>query len=332
LLVRASAGDGVYAALLLADPTLHQLIALPMIVLAMPLVEPFPLLPADVRQLASGASRRLALRFTLDDVSTRMFVPVQDPPWRVVRAFPNAQNQAVVHLHNVSGGILAGDDLHLSIDAGAGARVQVTAVSGTRIYRHRAGRIPARLSTSIRVGEGAMVEYLPDVNIPFAGSRFHQSTEISLGPNAGFIGWEILSAGRIASGEEFAFDLFQSECSIRSDTRPLALERYSLTPATRDLRSVARWGRFRYTATMYVCHTGVAPSRWIEAESSLNEAAFLHSSPAARWGGSALVSGGLVIRGMALEAHQITDGLHTFWDLAKQQLWGEPALPPRRIK
>jgi urease accessory protein len=177
-----------------------------------------------------------------------------------------------------------------------------------------------------------MVEYLPDVAIPFAGSRFRQSTDISLGPNAGFIGWETLAAGRIASGEEFAFDLFHSECSIRSDTRPLALERYTLTPSTRDLRSVARWGRFRYTTTMYVCHAGVAHSRWSEVESSLNEFAFLRTSHAARWGVSALVSGGLVVRGLALEAHQITDGLHAFWDLAKQQLWGEPALPPRRIK
>jgi urease accessory protein len=261
-----------------------------------------------------------------------MFVSTQDPPWRVVRAFPNAQNQAVVHLHNVSGGILAGDFLHLSIDAGVGTRVQVTSVGGTRIYRQRPGRAPARLSTSIHVAEGAMVEYLPDVTIPFAGSCCHQSMDVSLGPNAGFIGWETLAAGRIASGEEFAFDFFRSECGIRSGARPLALERYCLTPATRDLRSVARWGRFRYTATMYVCHTGIASSQWIDVESSLNEVAFLHSSHAARWGVSALVSGGLVIRGLALEAHHITTGLHRFWDLAKQELWGEPAVPPRRIK
>ena len=35
---------------------------------------------------------------------TRMFVPAQEPPWRAIRAFQNPQRQAVVHLHNVSGG------------------------------------------------------------------------------------------------------------------------------------------------------------------------------------------------------------------------------------
>ncbi len=260
-----------------------------------------------------------------------MFVPVQDPPWRAIRAFQNAQSQAVVHLHNVSGGILSGDSLHLAVEAGADTRVQVTTVGATRIYRQRPGRAAARQSTTIRVGDGAMVEYLPDTVIPFADSRFRQSTAVWLGPNAGFIGWEAVAAGRIASGEEFAFDLFHSECSVSSEARPLALERYSLRPSVGDPRSAARWGRFRYTATMYVCHTGVAQSRWSDIESSLNELAFLHTSREERWGVSILVASGLVIRGLALEAHQITAGLRTFWDLAKQELWGEPALPPRRI-
>ncbi len=306
--------------------------ALPMTLPPMAVLEPSPLLAAGPRELGNCAPCRLALRFTLDDVCTRMFVPAQDPPWRVVRAFQNGRRQAVVHLHNVSGGILAGDSLQLSIEAAEGTRAQVTSVGASRIYRQRPGRAPARLSTVIRVDEGATVEYLPEVVIPFAGSRFRQSMDVSIGPNAGFIGWETLAAGRIASGEEFEFALFDSECTVRSDTRPLALERYSLVPSARSLRSVARWGRFRYTATMYVCHTGVAQSRWHDVESSLNEAAFERASPAARWGVSALVSGGLVIRGLALEAHHITAGLHTFWDLAKRELWGEPALPPRRIK
>ena len=126
----------------------------------------------------------------------------------------------MVHLHNVSGGILSGDSLSLSVDAGTSTRVQITSVGATRIYRHRAGRDPALLTTSIRVGDGAMLEYLPDGIIPFSGSRFSQSTAISLGPNAGFIGWETLAAGRVASGEEFGFDFFHSEFSVASSHPP----------------------------------------------------------------------------------------------------------------
>jgi urease accessory protein len=286
-----------------------------------------------MRDSGDCAPSRLELKFTLDadaDV-TRMLVPVQEPPWRAIRAFANPQQQAVVHLHNVSGGILSDDSLCLSIEAGTSTRVQVTSVGATRIYRQRGNSSTSRQFTSIRVGDGAMVEYLPDVVIPFAGSRFSQSTAVSLGPNAGFIGWESLAAGRIASGEEFGFDSFHSDCSVSSEHRPLALERYTLTPSESDPRSVARWGRFRYSATLYICHTGIAQSRWIGLESRLNDLAFGQTCAQSRWGVSTLVAAGLVIRGLALEAHQITAGLHMFWNLAKQELWGQPAIPPRKI-
>ncbi len=278
-----------------------------------------------------GAPSLLELRFTPDGAFTRMLVLTQQPPWRAIRAFPNSQQQALVHLHNVSGGVLAGDSLRISIDAAPGARVQVTSVGATRIYRHRPDRPAARLSTSIRVREGAMLENLPDVVIPFAGSRFSQSTTVSLGRNAGFIGWETIAAGRIASGEIFGFDFLHSELNVHSEIRPLALERWSLTPSARPSESVARWGRFHYTTALYVCHTGLAETRWLDLEGRLSRLAMETSSQSARWGVSALVANGLVVRGLALEAHQITTGLQTFWDRAKQDIWGEAAVPPRKI-
>ena len=277
------------------------------------------------------APNRLDLRFIPDGAFTRMFVLTQQPPWRAIRAFQNSLGQALVHLHNVSGGILSGDSLHLAIEAAPGAHVQVTSVGATRVYRHRPGRAVARLSTSVQIGEDAMLEYLPEAVIPFAGSRFSQSTTVSLGRNAGFIGWESIAAGRIAGGEEFAFDFFHSEFSVCSDVRPLSLERWSLTPSTGASRSVARWGRFRYTTTLYVCHTGVAQPRWLDLESCLNRLAMAHTSQSARWGVSTLIANGLVVRGLALEAHQITAGLRTFWEHAKQEIWGERAVFPRKI-
>lgn len=297
----------------------------------MPVLESSPPMSTNMQEPRLCIHSRLELKFSPEGGFTRMYVPAQEPPWRVIRAFRNPQRQAVVHLHNVSGGILSGDSLRLSIEAGTATRVQITSVGATRIYRQRPDRAVSRLSTSIRVEDGAMVEYLPDAIIPFAGSRFSQSTAVTLGQNAAFIGWETVAAGRIASGEEFGFDFFHSESSICSDTRSLALERYTLMPSAQDPRSVARWGRFRYTATMYVCHTGIAQARWNSVESTLNDLAFSRTSHAARWGVSTLVAGGLVIRGLALEAHQIATGLHTFWDRAKRDLWGEPAIPPRKI-
>src|SRR5580698_9175069 len=105
-----------------------------------------PVLSAIRPERSSG---RLELRFTLDGNSTRMFAPVQEPPWRAIRAFQNSQRQAVVPLHNVSGGILSGDSLHLSVEAESFTRIQVTSVGATRIYRQRAECATPCLSTAI---------------------------------------------------------------------------------------------------------------------------------------------------------------------------------------
>ena len=70
---------------------------------------------------------------------------MQTPPLRFVRPFPLPDGAALVHLHNLSGGVLGGDTLQTTIDVDAGARAQVTTTGATRIYRRRAGtRLPAK--------------------------------------------------------------------------------------------------------------------------------------------------------------------------------------------
>src|SRR5580658_1346963 len=103
----------------------------------MPVLEISTPVPAKTQASASRAGSRLELSFAVEDGFTRMHVPVQEPPWRAIRAFQNPLRQAVVHLHNVSGGVLSGDSLDLTIEALAGASVQVTSVGATRVYRQR---------------------------------------------------------------------------------------------------------------------------------------------------------------------------------------------------
>ena len=81
----------------------------------------------DAPRVSAGATR------------TRLRHSVQIPPLRVVRPFDLPRGGALVHLHNVSGGVLGGDRLDNEICLEEGARVQVTTTGSTRIYRHRTG-------------------------------------------------------------------------------------------------------------------------------------------------------------------------------------------------
>ena len=89
----------------------------------------------------------LALDFSLRDGRTAMRVVRQEPPWRALRAFSNAAGEALVHLHNVSGGVLGGDQLRLEVALAAGTQAQITTVGATRVQRHRTGEQDANQTT-----------------------------------------------------------------------------------------------------------------------------------------------------------------------------------------
>jgi urease accessory protein len=273
----------------------------------------------------------LSLNFTLSGDKTVLRVPRQEPPWRALRAFPNSSGEALIHLHNVSGGILGGDRLSLDATLSSSAQAQISSVGATRVYRSRGEGMPACQTTQLCVGKDALLEYLPDAVIPFAHSRFEQKTQIHLAEGAGLIWWETLAAGRIASGECFAFDYLSVETSIFAGGRPVALERYSLQPQSHKLSCPARFGRYLYSSTIYVCRSGESRTRWLSLENELNLLAREISRDGVKWGASALVSDGVVVRGMAQSAQQISDGLRAMWQAAKQRVWHRPAVAPRRI-
>ncbi len=128
----------------------------------------------------NDATASLRLDFERDSSTgqTVLAASFQEPPLKVVRAFAVEGGTALVHLHNVSGGLLGGDRLELAVNIGAGAQVQVTTTGATRIYRPRAAALPTLQTNEIVVGENGLLEYLPDAVIPFAGARFsHQQTE-----------------------------------------------------------------------------------------------------------------------------------------------------------
>src|ERR1700692_982130 len=124
----------------------------------------------------------LRLSFSLDSASGRTLLAdsFQQAPLKVVRAFTLADGTALTHLHNVSGGLLGGDCLVMQVNLASGANVQLTTTGATRIYRSREGASATTQCNEVSVGAGALLEYLPDATIPFAGSRFAQRTSIEL--------------------------------------------------------------------------------------------------------------------------------------------------------
>jgi urease accessory protein len=261
-----------------------------------------------------------------------MRVREAQPPLKVVRAFEAEQGAALVHLHNVSGGVLGGDHLTLEACIGEGARAQITTTSATRIYRSRGDVPPSYQLNALSVGENGLLELLPDPVIPFAGSAYRQRTQITLADGAGLFWWETVAPGREARNECFDYDLLGLEVEIQAKGKPIALEYARLEPKQRSLASQVRLGAYRYFSTFYICKVGVAAAQWTALENELGQLAQdMTRADETLWGVSTLVRDGLVIRGLSCEGRHLSSGLVTFWRAAKLALYGEVVTLPRKV-
>lgn len=261
-----------------------------------------------------------------------MRMGAQEPPWRVIRAFPQTGGGSLAHLHNVSGGVLAGDRLSLDVRVGPGACAQVTTTGATRLYRHRPGAAASEQHTSLHVASGGLLEYVPDAVIPFGGSRHTQSTSVHLEDGATFFWWEVLAPGRQAMGEEFAYESLRVRTRVQSATRPLLIEEFSLEPQLRPLASQARMGTYSHQASFYAFHVGRPASELRELESVLGQIAGEASHAGSIWGASALAADGVLVRGLSATARELPATLLRFWTAARRYLTGRDAVPPRKLK
>ncbi len=257
---------------------------------------------------------------------------MQTPPLRVVRAFPIADHAVLTHIHNVSGGVLGGDQLRVWADVQSNARAQLTSTGATRVYRHRPAYPDATQTNHFQVAPGGLLEYLPDPLIPYAQARYRQITQIDLAADAGLFYWEIIAPGREAHNERFAYDEVWLTLDIVAAGRPIVLERLRLTPATHPLTAAARLGAYPYFATFYLCRVGWPVTQWLALEKTLAIIAQELTLPdTILWGVSTLAAHGLSIRALSVNSRAIMHGLLHFWQLAKQAIYGMDAIPPRKV-
>jgi urease accessory protein len=238
----------------------------------------------------------------------------------------------MVHLNNVSGGVVSGDRLALDVEVGPGATAQLTTTGATRLYRHRAGTADSAQHTRFVVGDEGLLEYLPDAVIPYADSRHFQRTEIRLGRGSTLFWWEIVAPGRLASGERFAFERMRVRTEVYAGERPVLREDYCLEPARKRLSATTRMFVYSYAASLCVVQEGRPSAFWRALEGQLNEIARERTQPGqCVWGASTLVSDGVIVRGLSMSGCFIHRTLVEFWTTARLSLTGTAAQPPRKI-
>jgi urease accessory protein len=205
---------------------------------------------------AAGWQARLQLDFERRDPATILARREHFGPLRVQKAlYP--EGDAICHailLHPPSG-IAGGDELEIGVRVGPQAHALLTTPGAGKWYRSGGPEASQRLN--LEVAENGVLEWLPQETIVFDGARARMETEIVLGREACFIGWEVLCLGRRAAGETFASGEIALQTRVEMEGRPIWLERGKLEGGSALLESPAGLAGYSVSATLLAVGPGL---------------------------------------------------------------------------
>ena len=125
-------------------------------------------------------------------------------------------------LINTAGGLTGGDRMDWSIVAAPATRIDVTTQACEKIYKASAGT--AEVTSEIKVGANARVDWLPQETILFDRSSLFRRLEVDLDETAEFLAVEAILLGRKAMGEAVSAGLFRDRWRIRRAGRLIHAE------------------------------------------------------------------------------------------------------------
>src|SRR5919107_3477001 len=160
-------------------------------------------------------------------------------------------NMAYMYIISPSGGILQGDRYRMDITLQNHAFAHITTQGATRIYRME--RNYATQVVNINVGEDCYFEYIPDQVIPYRDSRFYQEANLLVHDNATLLYSEMITPGRVASGEHFNYDICYMKAIAKAHSGGLKFTDVAmLEPKKRDMKMFGVLSNHDVVGNMYI--------------------------------------------------------------------------------
>jgi urease accessory protein len=250
-----------------------------------------PALPnsAILPQRTKGAARLVT---KAGDRKTRLDVFYQESAAkiRIPQSFDGRMEAVLI---NTSGGLTGGDRIAWQVEAGNDTHVTVTTQACERVYKSSGGH--AEVNTTLSVGDGAALHWLPQETILFDQGALRRTLEVDLAPTAEFIGLEAVLLGRKAMGESVATGLFRDRWRVRRAGQLLHAEDVCLSGDIGALvaKSPVLGGHLSF-ATLIYCGP--------HAEAHL---ARLRDLIGERWAGASHWNDKLVVRMAASEGYEL---------------------------
>ncbi|RBY75786.1 urease accessory protein UreD [Geodermatophilus sp. TF02-6] len=196
-----------------------------------------------------GAARnRVSTLRSQAPLMLRLTHPKGPEPWTA-----HDPSAARVCLTAGAAGPIGGDQLTLTVDVGAGSTLVLREVSASLLLPGPHGEQSA-LSTSVRVGAGATLVWLPEPVIAARGCDHRTDVSVELGPGARLVLREELLLGRHAEQP----GAVTQQLHVRVEGRPLLNQHLAVGPGATGWDSAAVTGGRRALGSLVVVDPGWA--------------------------------------------------------------------------
>jgi urease accessory protein len=238
-------------------------------------------------------------------------------PLHVQKSLYPEQDVCHTYILHPPGGVAGGDQLTINVVAEKNAHALITTPASNKFYR-TANEVSI-VRQSIDVSSDAIVEWLPQDSIMFAGCQVDMRTRVNLEQEAKFIGWEITCLGRPASGETFSQGCCKQKFELYRNYRPLHIETASIAGGGEILN--ANWGLAGYTVTGLMLVSN-ADKNMLELARTIDQ-----DTPCL----TAVTLKGelLLVRCLARQGMEARDYLTRVWSAIRPQLLKREATIPR---
>ncbi|WP_239430440.1 urease accessory protein UreD [Sporosarcina sp. ACRSL] len=183
---------------------------------------------------------------------TRMPHVFQQPPLKASRELYEGDNPtATVFIMESSGGMVAGDRNDISIRLLPGSKARIIQQSALKVYRSHTGETCVQ-SIDVELAEDSRLEWMPEVIIPFADSKFQMETTIRLEKDATLLWGEIIAPGREMRGEVFDFSSLKSMMKIYVEGELLAFDSLHFVPENLHLHKIGLLEEALYVGSIWL--------------------------------------------------------------------------------
>ncbi|MDO4338573.1 MAG: urease accessory protein UreD [Eubacteriales bacterium] len=172
-------------------------------------------------------------------------------PYKIMAPFEKENGGIQVMPLCASAGIMKGDCQEFTYYIGKNSNLEILSQSFDKIHKMDGGCASRKIR--IQVEENAVLSYYPQPVIPFADSAFDSDMEIRLADETSHLFLlDILTCGRCAYNERFAYRRFSSKIRVYRGSRLIYRDNTRYEPALMPMEGIGMYEGYTHMANIFL--------------------------------------------------------------------------------